>query len=496
MSLLHLLPLAAEAHVGSPDIYLDGEAGPYKLFVTVRPPVVIPGVAAIEVRTETAGVRELSATPLPMTGPGLKFAPTADRLKQSSDDRQFFTGSVWMMAPGSWQVKLSATGDRGAGVLAVPLPSAATTTKRMERGLGSVLLLMTTFLVFGAVAMSGAAVREATLPAGVEPDERGRRRGWKTMAVAFIVIGAILWFGKQWWNTEATSYANNIYKPLQMTPSLNNGTLTLTLHDPGWLNDPRSVLVLPTARSVDDLVRDHDHLMHLYLIREGGQDVIYHLHPNLVNGGTFRLALPDMPAGEYKLYADIVHRNGFPETLVSSIRLNAIQGRPLTDDDASATAPAWQNSAPVSTDWKLPDGFQMKWCDVPKHLKARQPIAFRFELLDAEGRPPQDMALYMGMLGHAAFVKTDGTVFAHIHPNGSVSMAAYMKAQEESSGPADAEMAAMNMPDMDHTAAAATHLPNTVGFPYGLPTTGRYRIFVQMKHGATVETGVFDAVAE
>ena len=38
-------------------------------------------------------------------------------------------------------------------------------------------------------------------------------------------------------------------------------------------------------------------------------------------------------------------------------------------------------------------------------------------------------------------------------------------------------------------------IPNTVGFPYGLPSEGTYRIFVQMKHGNTVETGIFDAKA-
>jgi hypothetical protein len=32
-----------------------------------------------------------------------------------------------------------------------------------------------------------------------------------------------------------------------------------------------------------------------------------------------------------------------------------------------------------------------------------------------------------------------------------------------------------------------------VEFPYGFPSAGRYRIFIQMKHGSTVETGVFDA---
>jgi hypothetical protein len=46
-----------------------------------------------------------------------------------------------------------------------------------------------------------------------------------------------------------------------------------------------------------------------------------------------------------------------------------------------------------------------------------------------------------------------------------------------------------DMPGMNHTAPA---IPPTVDFPYGFPTPGRYRIFIQMKHASTVETGVFD----
>ena len=38
----------------------------------------------------------------------------------------------------------------------------------------------------------------------------------------------------------------------------------------------------------------------------------------------------------------------------------------------------------------------------------------------------------------------------------------------------------------------AAPLSDTVEFPYGFPSAGRYRIFVQMKHGETVETGAFD----
>ena len=51
---LLLSPSMAVAHVGSPDIYAEGNAGPYKLFVTIRPPVVIPGVAEIEVRADSS----------------------------------------------------------------------------------------------------------------------------------------------------------------------------------------------------------------------------------------------------------------------------------------------------------------------------------------------------------------------------------------------------------------------------------------------------------
>ena len=51
------------------------------------------------------------------------------------------------------------------------------------------------------------------------------------------------------------------------------------------------------------------------------------------------------------------------------------------------------------------------------------------------------------------------------------------------------------MPGMDMDHMDMSHdkpLSNTVEFPYGFPSSGRYRIFVQMKHGTTVETGAFD----
>ncbi len=40
---------------------------------------------------------------------------------------------------------------------------------------------------------------------------------------------------------------------------------------------------------------------------------------------------------------------------------------------------------------------------------------------------------------------------------------------------------------------AAQPISPIVSFPYGFPSPGRYRIFIQIEHASTVETGVFDA---
>ena len=492
ISLLLSLALLLQAHVGSPDVYVDGKAGPYRLFVTIRPPSVIPGVAELEIRSDSPDIQHIGAVPLPLSGPGATFAPVSDSLKQSPRDPQFFTGSLWMMAAGSWQVKITADGSRGQGVVSIPIPSAALTTKKMQTGLGAILSLLMTFLVLGAVAIVGASVREAQLPSGLNPDRTLTRRAQIAMAIAFVLALALLWYGYRWWTSDADSYARNIYRPLLMTPALHADILTLTLRNPGVLNvESRSLTPLRLVRNIDDLALDHDHLMHLYVIREPGLDIVYHLHPELIRGGVFQLKLPSIPAGNYRLYADIVHENGFPETLVASLSLPAMEGRALAGDDARGQAKPWDLSAANANEFTLPDGYRMQWIR-PAALLSKHPELFRFTLLDTNGNRPGDMALYMGMLGHAAFVKTDGAVFAHLHPTGSISMAAYMKAQEQNAHQPDAEMN-MNMPGMD-ARQHATALPNEVTFPYGFPSRGRYRLFVQMKHGNTVETGIFDAV--
>ena len=98
---------SAHAHLGSKDVFEQVSAGPYNFFITIRPPNVIPGVATVELRATGAAVSSLSITPIPLTGEASKHPPSSDAMKQPTSDKGFFTGGVWMMASGSWQVPLS-----------------------------------------------------------------------------------------------------------------------------------------------------------------------------------------------------------------------------------------------------------------------------------------------------------------------------------------------------------------------------------------------------
>ena len=105
----------------------------------------------------------------------------------------------------------------------------------------------------------------------------------------------------------------------------------------------------------------------------------------------------------------------------------------------------------------------------------------------------------MGMAGHAEFIRSDLSVFAHVHPAGSVSMAALELAQDGLPNAADSAQTPMSMPmpaTMPMPMQEAGPIPPEVRFPYGFPQAGNYRIFVQIKRGGRVETGVFDARVE
>ncbi len=144
----------------------------------------------------------------------------------------------------------------------------------------------------------------------------------------------------------------------------------------------------------------------------------------------------------------------------------------------------------------LPDGARMVWERDSAPLASNQLLWFRFRVDDPSGKPASDLEPYMGMAAHAVFVSSDFSVFAHVHPDGSVPMAALTLADASlsaSQNPPKDSMVGMAMPGMTIPSAAHDPLPAEVSFPYGFPKPGVYRIFVQVKRRGLIETGVFDA---
>jgi hypothetical protein len=301
-----------------------------------------------------------------------------------------------------------------------------------------------------------------------------------------VLVLSVICLGKIWWDSEAASYHRriNLFKPPNAAATLSPGgrlVLRAKVEDPEW-----SKWVKP-----EEFIPDHNHLMHLFLIRLPEMDRLWHLHPQRTEGGAFAQDLPSMPAGHYQIFADVVDKYGFPWTLVAQVDLPEVFGKPLAGDDSEGFGPPISSAPKDRTIAELDDSGRMVWERGPESLRANIPMSFRFRVEDRDGKPVQDLEPYMGMPAHAAFIRSDLSVFAHVHPAGTVSMAALELAQASLLGGA-APQTSM------HAGMAMTsgRLPAEVSFPYGFPQPGLYRIFVQIKRLGHIETGVFDARVE
>ena len=191
------------------------------------------------------------------------------------------------------------------------------------------------------------------------------------------------------------------------------------------------------------------------------------------------------------MYADIVHESGFAETLVATVDLPPPAGpwRPSDRDDAW-TGDEKREGGNVSD---LADGSTMIWDRTAAPIVADRDAPLRFVVTDPRGRPAT-LEPYMGMAGHAMLTRADGAVFVHLHPAGSVSLAALETFQQREPGDTIRGALAQRLTRMQMGKAEAGAVPSgQVAFPYAFPKPGLYRIWVQVKRDGRILTGVFDA---
>lgn len=480
--------LVSMAHVGSPDTFFAGRAGPYEVRVAVRLPGVIPGRAQVTVRiaepSSTGTLRVLVRAG--QWNVGLDGAPPPDHALPVPGDPSLYAAELWFMTASSYQMAVDVTGPAGSGTAIVPVMALATATRTMPPGLGVVLAALGLLLTAGLVTMVGSAVRESVLPPGTEPDLARRRRARWATALTAVVAGLLLWGGSAWWSVEAESYTRFVrYRPFDTIAEVSTRsgvpTLSLGIRDERWSAAPDAS---PSGRRAgatryNALLPDHGKLMHLFLVREDDMSVFAHLHPvsRTPDAMDFDVVLPPLPAGRYRVYGDIVHESGYAQTLVAAVDLPSpgASSTPPSDADDS-----WTSEGPVTPEARRAnigdDGAAIVWGDAPSMVAAGTDLTLAFAVRDSAGAV-LDVEPYMGMAAHVIVASHDHEVFAHLHPSGSVSMAAL---QKFAGAAADS-----------HEGHVAT-LDSRVDVPYAFPRAGRYRLWVQVKRAGRVHTGVFD----
>jgi hypothetical protein len=364
----------------------------------------------------------------------------------------------------------------------------ATRVLTMPRALGAVLAALGGLLVALIISIAGGAVRESVLPPGAVPSRKRRWLARAAMVALGISVAGLLWFGRRWWEAEAADYRNNrLYRPLAMTASVaaDGDAEMLTVN----LSDPRFQRMPP-------LVPDHGKLMHLFLVAERDMAAFAHLHPLKQDWKTFTCAVPPLPAGRYAVYADVTYETGLSDTLTATIELAGRANVPVdpfhrafdSDDAWCVTGPKAAADRPgTPASFPLPGGRTVHWL-TSGPLVENMEERLRFVVRDAEGRSlaPEP---YMGMLGHLIVRRDDGTVFTHLHPSGSYSMAAQQLFEMRAEGKAPLKVAASQALWL---ALNPLDAEGAISFPYAFPKPGRYRLWLQARIKGEVMTAVFD----
>lgn len=489
-----MVTCSARAHVGSPNVFFEGQAGRYPVHVVIRPAEVIPGLAEISVRVDAAGVKRVTALPIKWNA-GRRGAPAPDVAQPVRGETNLFNVQLWFMESGAQSVELQVKGIDGTGTVIIPVDAVATRVLPMPKALGAMLTVLGLVVTALLLSIIGAAVRESVLPPGDEPPSRRRWYARGAMVIGGLMLVALLWGGEGWWKAEATDYRNNrLYHPLaaQADIRIENGHRVLRLD----VTDAAFTRAAP-------LVPDHGKLMHLFLMREPQLDAFAHLHPIKVDRKSFESVLPQLPSGNYRLYADMTYETGFSDTLTTTVTIpDAAAGLGGTVK-ASDPDDSWRGITELGTrrtrKCRLTDDCTMTYVG-PDRVEANKPITLSFLVTQAEGRPAT-LQPYLGMRGHLALRRDDGTVFTHLHPGGSASMAAMQLAVYRIEGKLPLK-AAFGADDPLCQLPAVTpreqgwiggnEQADGVSFPYAFPKPGLYRIWVQVKINGQVVTGVYD----
>ena len=121
-----LVVLVCSAHIGSPDSWFEGSAGPYHVGVNVRMPSVIPGVADIYTRVMSDSVSQVTSMINVFDASAGAPPPDVGTLVPGVPGE--YQTRLWIMAPGSNSVTVRVRGAHGPANQSLPETALRTAT--------------------------------------------------------------------------------------------------------------------------------------------------------------------------------------------------------------------------------------------------------------------------------------------------------------------------------------------------------------------------------
>ncbi|MFI7210831.1 hypothetical protein ACIBP4_04015 [Micromonospora maritima] len=200
----------------------------------------------------------------------------------------------------------------------------------------------------------------------------------------------------------------------------------------------------PDGRPVTRYEVAHDKRMHLIVARRDLSG-FRHVHPELADDGTWRVASPLTGPGVWRAFADFTPTGGEPLTLGVDVTVpGTLAARPLPAPATSTTV----------------DGYTVTLTGAPEPGRTS-----RLTLsVSRDGRPVTDLQPYLGAYGHLVALRQGDLAYLHVHPEGT---------------PGDGR----------------TPAGPAVTFAAEVPSAGAYRLYLDFRHGDAVHTAEFTVVA-
>lgn len=186
-----------------------------------------------------------------------------------------------------------------------------------------------------------------------------------------------------------------------------------------------------TGGAVTDMEVEHERRMHLIVVRRDLTGY-RHLHPVADARGRWTVPLRLREAGTYRVYADF-HRDGAAHTLAADLSVaGAFAPAPLPAPEEAATDGRYRARLAATG------------------VRAGATVELDYAL-SRDGAPLRGVEPYLGADGHLVALREGDLAFLHVHPR-------------------------------------ASGAPGRIRFGAEMPSPGRYRLFLQFRHGSAVRT--------